>query len=307
MTRRPPHKPLHRIGNATSEIIVQAQTCAALARHGIVVAGISNAAAPYHMSRLPAWHTEVLACFAGSGLQWVDHRWVLQTPGTVCVAPDGVTQAFQAVRGRRWGFAWIQYHPGKLPLPSREVSLAHADAEPLRASIALLHRELSAKADPAILTQLSDLLQMLVLRILGRHELDPRLTRVLEQVAGDLSHRWTLSDLAQTARVSNEQLRRLFQRYLGRSPLHRVLELRLARASELLRSTDHKVEAIAHEVGYSSLYAFSAAFARELGCSPSLFRQRSRPGAVPERSRDIRAPRRPLPAAPRDRRARADH
>lgn len=271
-------KPLHRLGSGTTEIIVEGRACVALARHGIVVAGVSDAASPYHMSRLPAWHTEVLACFQGSGRQWVDSQWVRQTAGMVCVAPDGAIQAFHAIRGQRWGFAWIQYHPGKLPLRSREVTLIEADAEPLRAGIALLHREFNAKADPAILAHVGDLLQMLVLRILGRHELDQRITRVLERVTSDLCHRWTSSELAQTARVSNEQLRRLFQRHLGRSPLHRVLELRLARASELLRTTNLKVEAIAHEVGYSSVYAFSSAFSRELGCSPSAFRQRSRTG-----------------------------
>jgi hypothetical protein len=144
MTRQSPREPLHRLGNRTSEIIVRAQDCAALARHGIVVAGVSHAAFPYQMTRLPAWHTEVLACFAGRGLQWVHRRWVQQKPGTACVAPDGAVQAFQAVRGQRWGFAWVQYHRGKLPLHSREVSLVEADAEPLRASIALLHRELNA-------------------------------------------------------------------------------------------------------------------------------------------------------------------
>jgi transcriptional regulator GlxA family with amidase domain len=185
------------------------------------------------------------------------------------------------VRTQRWGFAWVQYHPGKLPLGSREVSLRTGDAEPIRASVALLHRELHGSADPAVLQQIADLVQMLVLRILGRHEVDPRVTRVLERVAADLSYPWTLGDLAETARLSPEQLRRLFHRYLGRSPLHRVLELRLARASEQLRTTDDKVEAIAHAVGYRSVYAFSSAFARELGCSPSLFRRRSRGGVSP--------------------------
>jgi AraC-like DNA-binding protein len=281
MSHRPPRQAVHRIGKNTSEIIVNAQDCAALKRHGIVVAGISDAAAPYSMSRLPAWHTEVLACFSGRGLQWVGERWVPQTPGMVCIAPDGATQAFHAVRTERWGFAWVQYHPGRLPLASKEVRLASADPEPVRATLALLHRELHGSADPAVLQQLADLLQMLVMRILGRHEIDPRVTRVLDRVAADLSYPWTLSDLAETARLSPEQLRRLFHRYLGRSPLHRVLELRFARASEQLRTTDEKVEAIAHAVGYRSVYAFSSAFSRELGCSPSAFRRRSRGGSPP--------------------------
>jgi AraC-like DNA-binding protein len=276
MAPGPPQEPKHVIGRNTSEIIIKSEHCAALKRHGIVVAGISDAAAPFSMSRLPAWHTEVLACFAGRGLQWVGRRWVPQTSGIVCIAPDGATQAFQALRAERWGFVWVQYHPGKLPLATREVTLRASDPEPVRASVALLHRELQGDANPAVLQQLADLLQMLVMRILGRHELDARVTRVLERVAADLSYHWTLPELAKTAKVSTEQLRRLFQRYLGRSPLRRVLELRLAHAAERLRTTDDKLESIAHAVGYRSVYALSSAFTRELGYSPSVFRRRSR-------------------------------
>lgn len=276
MALRPPKEPRHRIGENTSELIIKSEHCAALRRHGIVVAGISDAAAPFSMSRLPAWHTEVLACFAGRGLQWVGGRWVPQTPGMVCIAPDGSKQAFQALRAQRWGFVWVQYHPGKLPLATRDVSLCSADPEPVRASVALLHRELAGSANPAILQQLADLLQMLVMRILGRDEFDPRVTRVLERVTSNLSYPWTLRELAETARLSSEQLRRLFHRYLGRSPLRRVLELRLAHAAERLRTTDDKLEAIAHAVGYRSVYALSSAFTREVGCSPSVFRRRTR-------------------------------
>jgi AraC-like DNA-binding protein len=279
MSYRAPQRPQHLLGENTSEIIVNSEDCKPLRRHGIVVAGISDAAAPYSMCRLPAWHTEVLACFAGRGLQWVGERWLPQTPGMVCIAPDGATQAFHALRTQRWGFVWIQYHPGTLPLATREVSLCQADPEPVRASVALLYRELHGSANPAVLQQLADLLQMLVMRILGRHEFDPRVTRVLERVTSDLSYPWTLNDLAEIALLSPEQLRRLFHRYLGRSPLRRVLELRLAHSAEQLRTTDDKVEAIAHAVGYRSVYAFSSAFAREVGCSPSVFRRRSRASA----------------------------
>lgn len=278
MALRSPQVPQHTIGSNTTELIVKSEHCAALRRHGVVVAGVSDAAPPFAMTRLPAWHTEVLVCFAGRGVQWIGGRWVPQTPGMACIAPDGATQAFQALRGQRWGFAWVQYHPGKLPLSTREVTLGAADPEPLRASIALLHRELHADANPAILQQLSDLLQMLVMRILGRQDFDPRVALVIERVSADLTHPWTLRDLARIAKVSSEQLRRLFHRYLGRSPLRRVLELRLAHAAERLRTTDEKLETIAHAVGYRSVYALSSAFSREIGCSPSAFRRRTRAG-----------------------------
>jgi AraC-like DNA-binding protein len=48
---------------------------------------------------------------------------------------------------------------------------------------------------------------------------------------------------------------------------------RLSHAADLLTTTDATLEAIARQVGYSSAFAFSAAFKRTRGVSPSRYRQ----------------------------------
>jgi AraC-like DNA-binding protein len=45
-------------------------------------------------------------------------------------------------------------------------------------------------------------------------------------------------------------------------------------AADLLLDTDATVAAVAHEVGYENAFAFSAAFKRTHGHSPTAWRQR---------------------------------
>jgi len=52
--------------------------------------------------------------------------------------------------------------------------------------------------------------------------------------------------------------------------------MRLGHAIELLRTTDHKLAAIAAEVGFSSAPYMSAVFQRELNRSPGSFRTKQR-------------------------------
>lgn len=49
--------------------------------------------------------------------------------------------------------------------------------------------------------------------------------------------------------------------------------LRMQKASELLASTDEKIEVIAREVGYHSASQFSSVFTKWAGWRPSLHRK----------------------------------
>jgi AraC-like DNA-binding protein len=48
--------------------------------------------------------------------------------------------------------------------------------------------------------------------------------------------------------------------------------MRIQRAAEKLANCRDKIETIAHEVGYESLFTFSNTFQRLLGCRPSAYR-----------------------------------
>ena len=63
-----------------------------------------------------------------------------------------------------------------------------------------------------------------------------------------------------------------FREVLDRSPIRYLTEWRMHLATELLATTDLAVLAVAHRVGYESEEAFSRAFKRERGLSPSHWR-----------------------------------
>jgi AraC family transcriptional regulator len=91
-------------------------------------------------------------------------------------------------------------------------------------------------------------------------------------LAGDLSRRWTLADIAAEVGGSAVYLTQVFQQVEG-LPLYRYqLNLRLARALDLLGQYDD-LTALSLELGFSSHSHFSAAFQRTYGRSPSEFRQ----------------------------------
>jgi AraC-like DNA-binding protein len=73
--------------------------------------------------------------------------------------------------------------------------------------------------------------------------------------------------------MSGEHLRRLCLAGQGCSPMGYVTALRMRRASVLLRTSQVKIEAIATEVGYGGIYAFSTAFKRWSGVPPRAWRK----------------------------------
>jgi AraC-like DNA-binding protein len=103
-------------------------------------------------------------------------------------------------------------------------------------------------------------------------------------LAGDLSRRWTLGDVAAEVGASPVYLTQVFQQVEG-VPLYRYqLRLRLARALDLIDRHDD-LTALAFELGFSSHSHFTAAFQRSFGRSPSAFRR----SAVRPRPRRRRA------------------
>jgi len=103
----------------------------------------------------------------------------------------------------------------------------------------------------------------------GRQRLADRVKLVL---AGDLSRRWTLAEIAAEVRGSPVYLTQVFQQVEG-LPLYRYqLRLRLARALDLLAHYDDLTD-LSQDLGFSSHSHFSAAFREAYGRSPSEFRQ----------------------------------
>jgi AraC family transcriptional regulator len=107
---------------------------------------------------------------------------------------------------------------------------------------------------------------------IGRRKLVDRAKLVL---ASDLGRRWTLAAIAADVGVSPVYLTQVFQQVEG-LPLYRYqLQLRLARALDLLGDSAG-LTGLALDLGFSSHSHFSAAFKRAYGQTPSAFRGSAR-------------------------------
>jgi AraC-like DNA-binding protein len=110
---------------------------------------------------------------------------------------------------------------------------------------------------------------------------DPVLAPALGQLHRTPERKWTVAELAAQAAVSRSLLDERFRLVLGRSPIRYLTEWRMHVAAELLVSTELGVAQVARRVGYESEEAFSRAFKRSLGRSPSTWRTSGRnPGLV---------------------------
>jgi AraC-like DNA-binding protein len=101
---------------------------------------------------------------------------------------------------------------------------------------------------------------------------DPVLNPALAALHAEPERRWTVTELASAAAVSRSLLDERFRDVLGRSPIRYLTEWRMHLAEDLLASTDLGVAAVARRVGYDADEAFSRAFKRAHGESPSQWR-----------------------------------
>lgn len=256
----------------------RAPVCAALARRGISHVGVADAAHPYQVERPSLNGMFVMACVAGSGEVLLDNRWRRFSTGNACLAPPHSPNAYRCIPGQRWGFVWVRYlqPPRQRPLVFAAAPLLAAfDGEPLRAAVLGLYHEARGAATPAMLEQWIGLIDTYVRRFTQPWREDDRLHHVWETVAADLGREWTVQRLAVRAGLSVEQLRRLCLRSLGRSPFQQLTWMRIERAAARIAGGSEKIETIGRAVGYESVYSFSNAFQRLLGCRPSEYRNLS--------------------------------
>jgi len=150
--------------------------------------------------------------------------------------------------------------------------LLSVETGPLAAALNGLRREVMAASDSALLPPWAFLVAAYARQMVRPEKGDVRLRRLWEEVGADLGRSWTVEALADRVGISGEHLRRLCQRHQSRSPMSHVVSLRMRQAMALLASDFCTIEIVAQKVGYDNPFAFSTAFKRYQGISPSEYR-----------------------------------
>nr|WP_242515917.1 AraC family transcriptional regulator [Sorangium cellulosum] len=100
---------------------------------------------------------------------------------------------------------------------------------------------------------------------------DPDIARALRRLHADVAYRWTVAELARAAGMSRAVFAERFTRTVGMPPMEYLLEWRIAIAKDVLLREHTPLSEVAERIGYQSASAFSVAFSRHVGCSPSGF------------------------------------
>lgn len=107
---------------------------------------------------------------------------------------------------------------------------------------------------------------------------DHRVGRALDALYGAPGHPWSVAELARVAGMSRAAFAPRFREVVGESPIAHLTRWRMELAREVLRDQpDLSIGQIAQSMGYSSEFAFSAAFRRAAGMPPGQYRASAEP------------------------------
>lgn len=95
-----------------------------------------------------------------------------------------------------------------------------------------------------------------------------KLSLAIQIMENNIEDPLTPDEISKVVGLSTRQLERLFAKYIGTSPKRYYLQLRLAKARDLLRQTDFSVTDVCVVCGFKSLSHFSKSYRATYGISP---------------------------------------
>jgi len=106
--------------------------------------------------------------------------------------------------------------------------------------------------------------------------MDPVIGHSLAMLHAEPARPWSVSSLAKELHQSRSGFASRFLELVGESPIRYLTRWRMQLAAKQLSTTNLRISQVAQRVGYDSEPAFSRAFRRYLGITPTEFRKSSR-------------------------------
>ncbi|MFJ3473406.1 helix-turn-helix domain-containing protein [Microbacterium maritypicum] len=240
----------------------------------------------HQMSR-PRGTDETIVMVCASGTGWARIGETAHRVGSqqAIVIPRGVPHAYGSDQNHPWTIWWAHIIGADVAdlLEGMEVTASRPllRVRAIERAVALLDEILSnleRDQTPARLMAASGsawklLTQLAVDRTLPAPG-DP-LQRAMNFLSDRLDGSVRVPELARLVGVSPTYLTTMFRRATGGGVLAHHTALRMARARQLLDTTEATIAEIASEVGYDDPFYFSRHFRRHHGVSPSSFRTRN--------------------------------
>lgn len=265
-------KEIHILGSKTHEKIVNSEQCPKLKYFDIALLGLSRAEQPYSMSTSAHPRGFTLACTQGQGAVWVRGRWEICRAGEAYLCPIGSPRAYKSTTREAWEFVWTIFSEPPLwlqQLPCEPHLVPCDQALAMSSAIEGFYREINGRNDDVLASDWASLISSYWRSTSEAGTKAGRLQLLWEKVDAHLMHPWSLKELARLSGMSSEHLRRICFEETGSSPMRHLTLLRMRRAEALLQNQRLTVSAVAEAVGYGNPFAFSTAYKKWMGISPS--------------------------------------
>lgn len=109
----------------------------------------------------------------------------------------------------------------------------------------------------------------------GRIATDDRVLEVLSRIEHQYVTQWTVAEMGRWVGLSPTHLRALFRSEIGMSPTQVLTARRMHEACKLLAGSTWSIKEVANFVGFTDQLYFSRIFRREIGVSPSEYKESS--------------------------------
>ena len=162
------------------------------------------------------------------------------------------------------------YLVGTAPLPLSSIRLDGLRQGRLAAELAWRWAAQGLRPDP--LTRIAPLGVAIRASTDALHAAQPLLARFLDLLRSEAGMRLGVAGCCRRAGIGQRSAERALRRLLGTSPAAELTRLRMARACDLLLSTDLPAQDVATACGYASRRGLLAAFAAAHGMSPEAWR-----------------------------------
>lgn len=97
--------------------------------------------------------------------------------------------------------------------------------------------------------------------------------KIIQYLKANYSQHISLDGIAQNMYLSPVYISKIFKEKTGDSPINYLIQIRLAKAKEMLEENRGSIRAIAAQVGYDDVYHFSKLFKKYYGVSPLYYRK----------------------------------
>ncbi|MBP7142428.1 MAG: AraC family transcriptional regulator [Opitutaceae bacterium] len=234
------------------------------------------------------WTFTLLFCLEGSGELQISHSRYRMTRGMIALLRPFEFHAYEADPKDPWSYYWIHFN-GTLAQQYYDVLSGNGrrcclHLEPEMSFVQAFEKVLTVlhagqayrdlvQASCALHQLLGEICRLACNQKEGPESVETRLGRTLEVLRNNLGMHVSIRELAAIAKMSHAYYASQFRRHTGESPRSFINKLKIEKACEYLRTTNAKIETVAHLLGCDDPFYFCRLFKRLTGRTPSGYRR----------------------------------